>query len=209
MKHYESVYEYTSSELEEIIKSYYNLKEKEILNDSEIRDFEIKGRILLHLIEHRDLDAEDFPFYSGKLNALHTSMNKLINNYALAMMDQEMIDFLQQYKNLRESKVKEYHKGNKLARIDYKFMEVLYSHIYREYKDIVMKAAPKNSEETLVKIKEIEDELNIKIEEELKDYPRMLGFIHVWWGTKRRILKDDYGIDWFPPSECNPYNRYD
>ena len=36
-----------------------------------------------------------------------------------------------------------------------------------------------------------------------------LGFCHVFWGTKKRILKEKYGVDWNDPSEMNPDILFD
>ena len=34
--------------------------------------------------------------------------------------------------------------------------------------------------------------------------PGDLGFCHVFWAEKKRILKEKYGIDWKTPAEQNP-----
>jgi hypothetical protein len=46
---------------------------------------------------------------------------------------------------------------------------------------------------------------------ELADHPwkDKLGFCHVIWGTKKRILKEKHGIEWRSPREMNPMNFYD
>lgn len=73
---------------------------------------------------------------------------------------------------------------------------------------------PNNSDEVLKKIKEIEEELETKIEQKLIErnliqYRNQLGFCHKYWGIKAEILKNEYGIIWFTPAECNPFDRYD
>ena len=42
---------------------------------------------------------------------------------------------------------------------------------------------------------------------ELSDHPRkgQLGLCHVFWATKKRILKEQYSIDWKTPVEMDPY----
>lgn len=35
------------------------------------------------------------------------------------------------------------------------------------------------------------------------------GFCHLFWATKKRILKQKYGVDWQTPAERNPDTRYD
>gem|GEM_PF-3869979 len=66
-----------------------------------------------------------------------------------------------------------------------------------------------NSKTTLQQIAAIAKDLDKKIEEALKDKPKPLGFIHLYWATKKKILMDDYGIIWFSPAECNPDMLYD
>ena len=36
-----------------------------------------------------------------------------------------------------------------------------------------------------------------------------LGYCHLYWATKKRILKEKYSIDWKSPSELNPHILYD
>lgn len=66
-----------------------------------------------------------------------------------------------------------------------------------------------NSNTTLQKIAVISEELDQKIDEVLKDQPQLLGFCHLYWSTKKRILFDDYGIVWYSPADCNPGTFYD
>lgn len=66
-----------------------------------------------------------------------------------------------------------------------------------------------NSEETLRKIAEIEDDVTKKVDEILKNEKRQLGFCHIYWSTKKRILLEDYGIEWITPSESNPDIMFD
>ena len=44
---------------------------------------------------------------------------------------------------------------------------------------------------------------------ELADVPRSLGFCHVVWETKKRILREKYGVDWHTPVEMNPGVLFD
>lgn len=66
-----------------------------------------------------------------------------------------------------------------------------------------------NTQATLQKISDIEDELEKRIDEILKDRHRGLGFCHIYWATKKKILLEDYGIVWYSPAECNPNVMYD
>ena len=42
---------------------------------------------------------------------------------------------------------------------------------------------------------------------ELIDHPMngQNGFCHVFWASKKRILKERFGIDWRTPVEMDPY----
>lgn len=66
-----------------------------------------------------------------------------------------------------------------------------------------------NSQATLNKIAIVEKEVDKKIEEILKDEPRTIGFCHRYWSTKKKILREQYGIIWYTPAECNPDIIYD
>lgn len=46
-------------------------------------------------------------------------------------------------------------------------------------------------------------------EQELYERANTRGFCHIYWQTKQRILKDQFGIMWFSPSEMNPSVRFD
>lgn len=54
-------------------------------------------------------------------------------------------------------------------------------------------------------IKDVEKELD----ELLKDKPRSMGFCHIYWYEKKRILKEKYGIEWKSPALMNPHVRFD
>jgi hypothetical protein len=36
-----------------------------------------------------------------------------------------------------------------------------------------------------------------------------LGYCHIYWETKKKILRRDYKIDWRTPAELNPFTSYD
>ena len=56
--------------------------------------------------------------------------------------------------------------------------------------------------------KKIEKELEEKITSEIGEGGYM-GFCHLYWITKKRILKRDYNIDWKSPAELNPHIMFD
>ncbi len=46
-------------------------------------------------------------------------------------------------------------------------------------------------------------------EEALRDTKRRTGVCHLFWHTKQKILRENYGIEWFTPAEMNPWIRFD
>jgi len=36
-----------------------------------------------------------------------------------------------------------------------------------------------------------------------------LGYCHFFWGTKQKILKEKYDVDWKTPAEINPWVLFD
>jgi len=70
----------------------------------------------------------------------------------------------------------------------------------------------KNNDIFLTKYDPVEDtqryqsilvELEAKIEENLKDVPRKMGFVHMYWHTKKMILDEEYRMDWITPQALN------
>ena len=43
-----------------------------------------------------------------------------------------------------------------------------------------------------------------RVEELLKDRPKRLGLCHLHWTTRKRILAEEYGIEWFTPQQLHP-----
>ena len=54
----------------------------------------------------------------------------------------------------------------------------------------------------------IKDELDALIKEQIGE-KRHIGYCHLYWMTKKRILKERYGIDWSSPSQLNPRVYFD
>lgn len=54
----------------------------------------------------------------------------------------------------------------------------------------------------------IKDELEELIVKEIGS-GGYLGYCHLYWATKKRILKEKYSIDWKSPAELNPHILYD
>ena len=47
-----------------------------------------------------------------------------------------------------------------------------------------------------------------KAERKVGNVPRDQNFIQNFWQAKKRILKNDYGVNWMSPGELNPTIRY-
>lgn len=39
--------------------------------------------------------------------------------------------------------------------------------------------------------------------------PKGMGYCHQYWAEKKRILRQEYGIDWRSPAEMNPGTMFD
>lgn len=59
------------------------------------------------------------------------------------------------------------------------------------------------------KFKSIIEAAEKEVEVELANEPKVMGYCHQYWETKKRILKEKYGIDWKSPSEMNPDVLFD
>lgn len=53
--------------------------------------------------------------------------------------------------------------------------------------------------------------IDAEVKEALAGHPRKgsMGFIHIIWDTKQKILKQKYNIDWKTPAELNPQVMFD
>lgn len=59
------------------------------------------------------------------------------------------------------------------------------------------------------KIAPLIDEADRITQNELANEKRRMGFCHVYWQTKKRILKEQFGVDWQTPAEMNPGVMFD
>jgi len=62
-----------------------------------------------------------------------------------------------------------------------------------------------------VKFKAIVEHVNEIVDKKLENHPwrNGMGYCHVFWETKKQVLKDDYNIIWRTPSEMNPEIMFD
>lgn len=53
--------------------------------------------------------------------------------------------------------------------------------------------------------------INDKANEVLAEHQKKgnMGFVHIIWSTKQRILKQKYDINWRTPAELNPQELFD
>ena len=47
------------------------------------------------------------------------------------------------------------------------------------------------------------------LEQEFASTQKGLGFCHVYWARKKKLLKEMYNIDWKTPIELNPGIQFD
>lgn len=58
------------------------------------------------------------------------------------------------------------------------------------------------------KYKEIIRQVDEEVKAELGDSGPM-GFCHLAWGLKKKILLERYGISWKSPADMNPFTEFD
>lgn len=63
--------------------------------------------------------------------------------------------------------------------------------------------------ENTYEYKIIEKELEELIQKKIGSKRRRFGYCHLYWATKKKILKEKYGIDWKSPAELNPRVKFD
>lgn len=61
------------------------------------------------------------------------------------------------------------------------------------------------------KYKTVIEVVEKEVDDMLKSHPvyKQIGYCHLFWEKKRKILKDRYGIEWRSPSELNPETDFD
>jgi hypothetical protein len=59
------------------------------------------------------------------------------------------------------------------------------------------------------KFKPLVDAADREADANLKDEKRRIGFCHLFWATKKRILREKFGVAWFTPEEMNPGGHFD
>lgn len=217
--------QYDFNDLKKLIECYYLLKAKELKKEEDISDFKKIGDILLVYIDGKNY----FPFNPlGRPLKKHEKLSIAAREYFSEeykkINDKEKIYFLyKRYSSAEERDSFERDSNENKNEIIEKFFGDCFEHILRSkdsslYWKVRKFYAPKNSPMILEQIKKINNELEKKIEKALKeqlgeedynDLKRKLGFCHRYWAEKKRILREEYGITWYAPTECNPGVRYD
>ena len=61
------------------------------------------------------------------------------------------------------------------------------------------------------KYKLIFEKIDAEVRDALKNDPHRnhRGAVHIFWNTKKYLLKEKYGIDWKSPGEMNPHVIFD
>ena len=59
--------------------------------------------------------------------------------------------------------------------------------------------------------KDIKDIVNLEVEKQLESQGvvKGRGYIHKFWELKKKILKEEYNIEWKTPAEMNPQMQFD
>jgi hypothetical protein len=57
--------------------------------------------------------------------------------------------------------------------------------------------------------KPLVDAADKEADAELVHEKRGIGFCHLFWATKKRILNERFGVAWFTPEEMNPGGQFD
>jgi len=55
----------------------------------------------------------------------------------------------------------------------------------------------------------VEEKVDSELYEKFKNMPNSFGLWHRIWDEKKKILREEYGIDWKSPNERNLYVVFD
>ena len=59
---------------------------------------------------------------------------------------------------------------------------------------------------------ELSEELEKAVDEQVREMigeDGYMGYCHLFWNTKKKVLHDQYGIDWKTPAEEYPHILFD
>ena len=91
--------------------------------------------------------------------------------------------------------------------------EVIENVITQELQEAVINKGKEEFLKSIINLEDEEDLYSMESKEKLINYymsnvPYM-GYCHLLWGIKKKILKEKYNIDWYTPQEENPDVIYD
>lgn len=206
-----SVRDLSVTNIEKILQEYLCLKkisEEKIENHSYFLNLENQVYQILKFNRKPEM-----PLYYLKDSSVFDILQKVIGIPIKNINKIELSNLLDNIESFEFEKINNIENLTKKEYIETVLMSLslFFAHSYHRntMDELIQERAPKNTAETLIAIGRIGNELESKIEEELKDEKRGLGFCHTYWATKKRILKEDYGIIWYSPAEENPLVSYD
>lgn len=201
----------SETDIEKILQDYLCLKkisEEKIENHSHLLNLENQVYQILKFNREPKM-----PLYYLKDSSVFDIIEKVIGIPIKNLNKIELSSLLDNIESFEFEKINNIENLTKKEYIETVLMSLslFFAHCFhrKTMDELIQERAPKNSIETLIAIEKIQKELQSKIENELKDEKKQLGFCHTYWATKKRILKEDYGITWYSPAEENPLVSYD
>ena len=210
------------TDLKEILDLYYTIKCKNLTKDEDIEKFKEAIDILIEYIDGKNY----FPLNIIGRRPLekYVKLSIVVREYFESIINKMSKEEKRNYLVKKYSMPRDGGLSNELLSENYK-IKIIDSFLFDGIVDLIKKKdihldksvresmAPKNSQDILDKIAIIEKDLQQRIEqklieENLIDLKGELEFCHTYWSVKKRILKEDYGIEWFSPAECNPTAKY-
>lgn len=201
----------SEADIEKILQDYLCLNKKsEEKNENHSHFLNLENQVYQILKFNRD---PEMPLYYLKDSMVFDIIEKVIGIPIKNLNKIELSSLLNNIESFEFEKINNIENLTKKEYIETVFMSLslFFAHCYhrKTMDELIQERIPKNTAETLIAIGKIGNELESKIEEELKDEKRRLGFCHTYWTTKKHILEEDYGIIWYSPAEENPLVSYD
>lgn len=204
----DNIEDYYVKDFIEIIENYFLIKSTQNLSPQEKRTYNQLEEIIYEALTN-PIKWQMFPENHNDFIVVFDSYIKsVIDN----LSEEEKINYI------KHSMSKIYYEKtqNKKEFIDRYFLKRIFRLIERYYNPLFMKIitqfAPKNSDEVIKQVNTIEKKIDSKVVKNLKKKglnKDEIGYCHDFWNEKKKILKEEYNIEWFTPAECNPQNRYD
>lgn len=195
--------DYAKEELVGIIQWYLYFRNKNSIDQT---DHDVFKKIISILAFY--LDAIDMKIDKTEIFNFWSSLSTIISDYIKDITKEEIYDII-----LRNFKLDWRSSESQSQKVCIFIDEFILDSVRLKRKELLLELikehAKKNSSETLYKLSLIDDEVNAKAEEILKDHKEGIGYCHTFWSTKKKILKKEYNIDWYTPAEEHPEIMYD